>query len=96
MIDTFGYNDREIAAGPWAFEVPRDQPRRYAPGQMKWNLDYTLERYAPDVFFQVCNEWADRLRAEGYRRYVTGKSRFRSSGEIWIRPPLCLDTSGWE
>ena len=96
MIDTLGYNDREIAVGPWAFEVSRDDPRSYVPGHMKQDLDYTLSKYEPDVFFQCAKQWTSRLEEAGYQRYSTGPVQRWSTGEIWVRPPLTLDTSPWD
>lgn len=96
MIDPYGFNDRVIGRGPWALEVTRDEPRRFAPGHLKWDLDYTLETYEPDVFFQISPEWADRLCAAGYRRYLTGSDMRRAAGQMWARPPLTIDTSPWQ
>jgi len=96
MVDSFGYNDRTIATGPWSAEASREQPRQYVPGHMKTNLDFTLREYAPDVFFQTLPAWQQPLRNAGYRRYSTGTEIFRTAGEIWVREPLTLDDSPWQ
>ena len=96
MIDLLGYNDREIAKGPWAYHPPRDEPRQLKVGHMKWNLDYSIDTYRPDVVFQAMPEWREGLEAKGYRRYDTGRYLMRAAGEMWVLPPLTLDVSAWD
>ena len=99
MIDILGYNDRRIAHGPWAYELPRDMARRFAPGHMKHDLDFTLRERQPDVLFQWWPVWeeAERalLRQSGFVRHRTGELLSATAGEIWVKPPLTLDPAEW-
>jgi hypothetical protein len=85
MVDTMGYNDREIAKGRWAFDIPLGMSRAYYPGHMKYDLRRTLLEKKPDVLFQWWPAWGDdeweMMQYRGYYPLGTG-----SIGSVmWFR-----------
>ena len=89
MIDVMGYNDREIAHGPWSYPVPLEMARLYVPGHMKHNLALTLREKAPDVLFQWWVTWGEAetrmLESMGYQRLQTGPPITATAGVMWLR-----------
>jgi hypothetical protein len=89
MIDTMGYNDREIGRGPWAFDVPPNMARAYYPGHMKYDLERTLRDKQPDVLFQWWPPWDERystiMTDSGYYLLETGSFWPAVGGVMWLR-----------
>ena len=89
MVDTMGYNDREIARGPWAFEISLPNARDYYPGHMKYDLERTLRERKPDLLFQWWAPWDDhereRMGDRGYYRVETGSMWSGAGGIMYLR-----------
>jgi hypothetical protein len=89
MIDVMGYNDREIAKGPWFQRISLDHADAYLPGHMKHNLEYTLAEKQPDVLFQWWDDWHERelaaLESRGYFLVRTGEPIQDTAGVMWLR-----------
>jgi hypothetical protein len=89
MIDVMGYNDREIARGPWFQPISLDHAAAYIPGHMKHDLQRTLRDKQPDVLFQWWEDWREpevaALESRGYFPLQTGMPIQDTAGLMWLR-----------
>ncbi len=79
MVDLLGYNERMIAKGPLAEAIDPERFRDFLPGHTKSQLGYALDRYLPDLVFQV---WGSTGEA---RRKILRSRGYVRRGEVWLR-----------